>query len=409
MNAKTLVAAAACSLGFGGVASATDGYRVVSLGTLDGGTSSVAWGLNNKRQVVGQADNLDGIGVGFVWEGGVMAELPALAAGQPAWAYSINDLGVIVGEAKNAGGVSRPVKWTKDQNGDYQITDIGTLEVNNGGFGLAMRINNAGQITGYATVSIPGPYHAFRDDNGVKTDLGTLGHTGNFAYSQGLGINELGHCSGFAYRTFAGPEHGFYYGGRGQDDITPPGQFGLAQWHAINDADVMTGWVSYAETNGAFRATLYVPGNGFELLPLIADATDGYAYDLNESNRVVGEMFLPGPESTFYAFTYQNGTTTDLTDLTVAEIGRLSSARAVNDTGVIVGTAQGGMGPMAVMLRPNCAADLNDDGAVDLTDFFAFFNAFDTGDALADIDDAPGVDLNDFFGFLNAFDSSCAV
>ncbi len=54
-----------------------------------------------------------------------------------------------------------------------------------------------------------------------------------------------------------------------------------------------------------------------------------------------------------------------------------------------------------------CVADVNQDGQVDLSDFFQFFGDFDTGSAGADVDDEPGVDLGDFFAFLNGFDLGC--
>jgi hypothetical protein len=50
-------------------------------------------------------------------------------------------------------------------------------------------------------------------------------------------------------------------------------------------------------------------------------------------------------------------------------------------------------------------ADLTGNGEVDLEDFFAFFNAFDTTDPAADVTLNCQVDLEDFFMFLNAFDA----
>jgi hypothetical protein len=54
-----------------------------------------------------------------------------------------------------------------------------------------------------------------------------------------------------------------------------------------------------------------------------------------------------------------------------------------------------------------CPSDLNDDGASDLDDFFAFFNCWDATAPCADIDANPGVNLDDFFAFFNAFDAGC--
>jgi hypothetical protein len=52
-------------------------------------------------------------------------------------------------------------------------------------------------------------------------------------------------------------------------------------------------------------------------------------------------------------------------------------------------------------------ADLTNDGAVDFSDFLAFFNAYDTGERLADLDGVPGTDFGDFLAFFNIFDGGC--
>lgn len=54
-----------------------------------------------------------------------------------------------------------------------------------------------------------------------------------------------------------------------------------------------------------------------------------------------------------------------------------------------------------------CPADTNGDGFVDLSDYFQFFNDFDTFQLGADIDGNGEIDLNDFFQFLNSFDGGC--
>jgi hypothetical protein len=54
-----------------------------------------------------------------------------------------------------------------------------------------------------------------------------------------------------------------------------------------------------------------------------------------------------------------------------------------------------------------CLADLDHQNGTTLEDFFAFFNAFDTGQPPADLDGCNGVDLDDFFLFFNAWDQPC--
>lgn len=56
---------------------------------------------------------------------------------------------------------------------------------------------------------------------------------------------------------------------------------------------------------------------------------------------------------------------------------------------------------------PPCVADRNCDGAVDLNDYFQFFNCFDLTLPCADVDGSGDVDLGDYFEFFNSFDTGC--
>ncbi len=60
----------------------------------------------------------------------------------------------------------------------------------------------------------------------------------------------------------------------------------------------------------------------------------------------------------------------------------------------------------AARLR-SCIADRNCDGAVDLVDFFEWFNCWDTTEPCADVDGNPEIDLSDFFTFFSHWDLSC--
>lgn len=61
----------------------------------------------------------------------------------------------------------------------------------------------------------------------------------------------------------------------------------------------------------------------------------------------------------------------------------------------------------AAYIFKQCLADVNNDGTVDLADFFDFFNGFDQTTAPADVNYDGTIDLLDFFLFLNKFDASC--
>lgn len=51
--------------------------------------------------------------------------------------------------------------------------------------------------------------------------------------------------------------------------------------------------------------------------------------------------------------------------------------------------------------------DLNDDGTLDLVDFFEFFAAYDAGDPRSDVNNDDSSDLEDFFTFYNEWDCQC--
>jgi hypothetical protein len=55
----------------------------------------------------------------------------------------------------------------------------------------------------------------------------------------------------------------------------------------------------------------------------------------------------------------------------------------------------------------HCYADFNADGGLDLFDFLAFVNLFNTADPAADCDQSGGLDLFDFLCFANSFNAGC--
>ena len=407
MSGRWVVASAACA--WAAAIASGQSWEAVPLGTL-GGPGSIAYGVNDAGTVVGASDTDEGALHAFVWEDGVMTDLGTLG-GDVSSAFSINSAGVIVGRARNTGGVDRAVKWEKDAGGVYQIDDLGTFT--GSGFGWATRINNAGQITGYATAQT-GAYHAFLWTAGSMADLGTLHFTGNRAYSQGLGLNDAGQTVGFAYATFQGPEHGFFHDGTQQIDITPAEQFGLAQGHNINSAGFIAGYISSSQTGGGFRAAIWNPNTAsWGLIPPVEDTSEGYGYDINESGEIVGTSFEPGLPSVFRGFYYSGERVLDLNDVTTGASGTISDAPDISNTGFIAANAEGLSGPTALLLRPStdCQGDLDGDGSVGLGDLTILLSNFGTTEgAQPDDGDLTGdgaVDLGDLALLLGVFGANC--
>jgi probable HAF family extracellular repeat protein len=412
-----------------GNALAVDPMGAEMIPSLPGGMSTVGYGVNDNGMVVGQADNANGELVAFAYAMGVIEELPLLPGGGNAQAQGVNNNGVVVGICSNSNGVSRAVKWTKVE-GTWTITDLGTLRADGTGFGVAQRINNAGAVVGYSTRQGGNSYHGtIWNPDGSTVDLGTLGFGGNFSYSQGLGINQAGDVSGYAYATGWGPEHGMYVpvGGHSQD-ITPPGQFSLAQWHQVNDDGKLGGYVSSSATGGQFRPATRTEADGIVLAPMLNGLEGGYGYDINNGSVLVGVMFHLEEDpslSVFRAFKFESGETTDLNTIATGLVGEMYEARSVSNTGLIVGTSDSGLGATSAVLLyplpPACAADIGSqggvpgaDGSLDNNDFVVFIDYFFNQDSHADVGVQGGVpghdhtfDNNDFVVFIDQFFAGC--
>jgi probable HAF family extracellular repeat protein len=157
---------------------------MTALPTL-GGNNGQAFGVNNRSQVVGVAENttvdqtciapqvLDFEAVVWRPEAGEVQELPAFPGDTIGAAVAINDKGQVVGCSGTCGSVSPAVCVHAMLWQNSSAIDLGSLGgvMNN----LAATINNRGQVAGLSDLAGDATAHAFlwTEDNGLQ-DLGTL-------------------------------------------------------------------------------------------------------------------------------------------------------------------------------------------------------------------------------------------
>jgi probable HAF family extracellular repeat protein len=244
------------------------------LGTL-GGTNSVALGVNEMGQVVGQSGVVGNTTFhAFLHSIGIMTDLGTLG-GSYSLANGINDLGQVVGGAQTSSG---PMHAFDYANGTMR--DLGTL---GGSSSQALSINNQGESVGSAQ-TIDGATHAFHYNNGIMSDLGTLGGT----HSLALRINDLGEI--------------------------------------VGQAQVVS---------GAYQAFLYKNGNMSSLGTL--GGTNSNAADINGEGHVVGGSQIVG-DTIYHAYLYRGGALIDLNNfLEPGSEWELTQANGINDHGQIVG------------------------------------------------------------------------
>jgi probable HAF family extracellular repeat protein len=235
---------------------------MTDLGTL-GGTYSDAKGINDEvagchpLQIVGSASTNSGAILAFLWQHGAMASLGTLG-GPTTGAAAINDGDAdptickpvqIVGSADTVSAGRHALLWQ-----DGVMTDLGTLGNPNFSNSDALALNDYGQVVG-VTDTLSGDRHAFLWQDGVMTDLGTLPQFPQFPDSVADGINDAGQIVGSVYRPNGGGRAFLWQDGVMTDLGTLANANSTA--HAINTAGQIVGGL---DTVASFaHAYLYNP------------------------------------------------------------------------------------------------------------------------------------------------------
>jgi probable HAF family extracellular repeat protein len=279
---------------------------------------------------VGWANTTSGGLHPFLWRHGRMTDLGTLDDVDGGWgiAADINRHGTVVGQSRRD-GVSRAVRW---QHGE--ITDLGTL---GGPSSFATAINDHGVIVGGSTTT-GGVLHAFVWRDGRMTDLGVPGGGDAFAED----VNNRGQVVGFAMP--AGTPAFAYRWQRGAVTVLPTSPYG-GQARAINDSGMIVGWVAGDESNHAVRWWHGVRG----ALGTLPGGDASMARDVNDRGVVLGVGNVRPQGLDDHAFLWRRGVLTDLSAAGVPE-----SAVALNNRGEIIGTvpAPGGDGRVAALFVP---------------------------------------------------------
>jgi probable HAF family extracellular repeat protein len=325
-------------------------YSVIDLGTLGSSNGySHASDINAVGQVVGESNDH-----AFLWQNGIMIDLGSLGGGYGS-ATAINDVGQIVGTSGASDGTSHgflltpedtdgngvPDLWFRDSNNDGKndlMLDLGSGTVPND-------VNNAGQVVGNF-----GPGYVFRWDNGVITDLGTLGGPASTSNSA-TGINDAGQVTGVSTTTTYERAAFLWQDGVMYDLGAPiPGYNGAVD---INRSGQIVGLYSddgYASlwtpttpngTVGSLTSLGALPPD-IQYSPFETVSTYSIATGLNDFGTVVGNSYTThsyaDPEGGYYSesvrgFVWADGVMEDL-----SEWG-LQNATAINNAGQIVGNS----------------------------------------------------------------------
>lgn len=221
-------------------------------------------------------------------------------------------------------------------------SSISALPTLGGSSFRATGLNNAGQISGFSSLSDESATHAFLIHTNFIADLGTLG--GNS--SRGFAINASGQVVGSSLITDDAATHGFIYSGSMSDVGTLGGPFSSAS--GVNDVGQVVGT---SLTEDFSEQAFFYSGGSITNIGTLGGFSSTPA-GINNAGTVVGKSTTEFDET--HAFIYASGAISDLGNLG----GGYSAALGINQAGVVVGESADGTGAVHAFAYSGSLQDL---------------------------------------------------
>lgn len=299
-------------------------YQLILLDSL-GGPRDWANAINNDGQVAGASSTPDGSGWhAVVWNGTALTDLGAGGAGNSV-ALDINEAGQVVGRQDTAFGWSA-IRWF--QGGATY------LQTQAGGTSYASGINNAGLIVGESEPTMNSLAHASVWNDGELTTMSTVGGTG---LGVAMRINDAGEIVGMSANAKGEERPTLWKNGTPVDLGTLGGPNGTAG--AINSRGQIVG-VSDAVYGSRFaiRATLWDGGKVIELATLGGPFSAANA--INNSGQIVGWSADAGEH--YYPVVWRSASAAPVAIGSLVDVPAgllIKNLTAINDRGQIAGSA----------------------------------------------------------------------
>jgi len=269
---------------------------MVDLGTLAGGNYSIATDVNDRDQVVGNADLPDGSQHAVLWDArGRIRDLGTLG-GASSYAYKINNRDQVLGTSVNVNNEFRVFIW-EARTGMVEVDLPGVSEASVTGF------NDSGEIVGgWVKAGSPYtmPFKWTKEAGGTALDL--LGGT----RGEATDINAQGQIVGFVYDSkVVAVKWARGRGVRLGDLPDREHHYPISQIESFPRAINRRGVIAGSDTTDSdLTAVQWVAEDRVDRVPLGAIQSD--AFDINECGDIVGGYFASGM-SDWHGFLWEPG------------------------------------------------------------------------------------------------------
>ena len=294
-------------------------YSISALAELGGGFS-LAEAINESGQITGWGFNASFEYAGALWQDGQMAVLPNDSfGGNSCTPIDINGSGAIAGSMADGSWAGHAFLY---QGGQM----LPLYAYVSGDPGMAMGINDAGQVVGYSHGA---------DDNQYPFLWDAVNGADIFDdYGRATDLNESGLIVGSTHTPSDSDDRYPCIWVNGQADTLEavPQQVGEAS--AVNEAGKVVGW--WIGVFGHERPFVWTSTGGAITLGTFG-GNAARAHDINDAGQVVG--FAQAASGEKHAFLYENHMLRDLNDLVPADSGFsvLYEATGITNDGRIVG------------------------------------------------------------------------
>jgi len=248
----------------------------------------------------------------------------------------------------------------------YTITDLGTL----GGSpnqSRAYGINNCGTTVGDSLPPASSFNHAFYKKGATMTDIPSLGAEGS-AYS----LNSFGYTVGYSSASIG--QRAFLWHDDDDDGISDPGELNnflpagaIGVAYEINDSNRVVGLVDASGGSSlSDSAFVWDATNGLQILPGVTGLSPTRALGINNAGTIAGwaVVSLP-PYAPTHAFILKNNTYINLGTLNNSTLSLSSFAWRISEDNHVVGYSQIPSGNALIPIHPFVWFDANNNNTSD--------------------------------------------